>query len=207
MNNYKTLAEKLIPQLEKRNFEVYYCDTADDATQKAMTLIDKDDVIAWGGSRTIAQIGLIDCIRNKGFNLIDRDMAETPEERNEMMRQALLCDTFLMSSNAITEDGILVNIDGLGNRVAAMCFGPKSVIIVAGMNKVCPTLESAEHRVQNIAAVKNAERFGLTKTGCSKGKCVDCLSDECMCSYVVKTRRSKIKGRIKIILVGEELGF
>ncbi len=207
MSNYKELADKLIPRLEKRNFEAYYCETAATASDKAMTLIGKDDVVAWGGSKTMAELGLIDRLRNGGYKLIDRDSAQTIDERNEMMRKALLCDTFLMSSNAITEDGILVNIDGLGNRVAAMCFGPKSVVIIAGMNKVCATLEDAEYRARNVAAVKNAERFGLTKTGCSKGKCVDCLSDECMCSYVVKTRRSKTKGRIKIILVGEDLGF
>ncbi len=207
MSNYEALARKLIPQLEKRRFEPYYCDTAEKAAETAMSLIGKDDVVAWGGSKTISEIGLIDRLRDDGYTLIDRDTAETPEERNEMMRRGLLCDTFLMSTNAISSDGILVNIDGLGNRVAAMCFGPKSVIIIAGMNKLCDTIEDAVHRVQNVAAVKNAERFGLTKTGCSRGKCADCLSEECMCSYVVKTRQSKIKGRIKIILVGEELGF
>lgn len=207
MNDYKTLAQELIPQLEKRNFEVYYCDTAELAAEKAVSLIDKDDTVAWGGSRTLAQLELIDRLRANGAKLIDRDSAATAEEREEIMRKALLCDTFLMSSNAISQDGILVNIDGNGNRVAAMCYGPKSVIVIAGMNKVCPTLEDAEYRVRNVAAVKNADRFGFTKTGCSKGKCVDCLSDECMCSYIVKTRRSRTKGRIKIILVGEELGF
>lgn len=205
--SYKNIAKKLIPMLEKRNFDVYYCENGDEAANKAMSLIDKNDSVSWGGSYTVSQIGLIKKLRTSGYNLIDREKGGSAEERAEIMRQGLLADTFLMSSNAVTEDGILVNIDGNGNRVAAMCFGPKSVIMIIGMNKVCPTLEEAEDRAHNIAAVKNAERFGLTKTGCAHGKCVNCLSDECMCSYIVKTRRSKEKGRIKIILVGESLGF
>ncbi len=205
--SYKNIAKKLIPMLEKRNFDVYYCENGDEAANKAMSLIDKNDSVSWGGSYTVSQIGLIEKLRTSGYNLIDREKGGSAEERAEIMRQGLLADTFLMSSNAVTEDGILVNIDGNGNRVAAMCFGPKSVIIIIGMNKVCPTLEEAEDRAHNIAAVKNAERFGLSKTGCAHGKCVNCLSDECMCSYIVKTRRSKEKGRIKIILVGESLGF
>ena len=205
--SYKNIAKKLIPMLEKRNFDVYYCENGDEAANKAMSLIDKNDSVSWGGSYTVSQIGLIEKLRTSGYNLIDREKGGSAEERAEIMRRGLLADTFLMSSNAVTEDGILVNIDGNGNRVAAMCFGPKSVIMIIGMNKVCPTLEEAEDRAHNIAAVKNAERFGLTKTGCAHGKCVNCLSDECMCSYIVKTRRSKEKGRIKIILVGESLGF
>ncbi len=205
--NYKDLAEKLIPNLEKRNFEAYYCDNKKEALDKAISLIDKNGTISWGGSKTLKDLNLIEVLKENDYKLIDRDSASTPEERDELMKQGLTAKTFLTSSNAITEDGILVNIDGNGNRVAAMCYGPDSVIVIAGMNKLCKTVEDAEDRVHNVAAVKNAERFGLTKTGCSKGKCVDCLSDECMCSYVVKTRRSKVKGRIKIILVGEELGF
>ena len=205
--SYKNIAKQLIPMLEKRNFDIYYCENGDEAANKAMSLIDKNDSVSWGGSYTVSQIGLIEKLRTSVYNLIDREKGGSAEERAEIMRQGLLADTFLMSSNAVTEDGILVNIDGNGNRVAAMCFGPKSVIMIIGMNKVCPTLEEAEDRAHNIAAVKNAERFGLTKTGCAHGKCVNCLSDECMCSYIVKTRRSKEKGRIKIILVGESLGF
>ena len=205
--NYKELAEKLIPNLEKRNFEAYYCDNKKEALDKAISLIDKNGTISWGGSKTLKDLNLIEVLKENDYKLIDRDSASTPEERDELMKQGLTAKTFLTSSNAITEDGILVNIDGNGNRVAAMCYGPDSVIVIAGMNKLCKTVEDAEDRVHNVAAVQNAERFGLTKTGCSKGKCADCLSDECMCSYVVKTRRSKVKGRIKIILVGEELGF
>ena len=207
MKNYEGLAKELIQKLEMRNFEVYYTENAIEAKEKALSLIDKDKTVAWGGSQTIKEIGLLDALKENGYKILDRDSAKTPEEKSAAMKSGLIADTFLMSSNAITKDGILVNIDGLGNRVAAMCFGPDSVIMVIGMNKLCENEASAEERAHNTAAVKNAQRFGLTKTGCSKGKCSDCLSDECMCSYIVKTRRSKIKGRIKIILVGEDLGF
>lgn len=207
MENFKKLAEELIPKLEMRKFEAYYCENADTAKEKALSLINKDDTLSWGGSRTLAEIGLIDTLRRDGYTLVDRDTAKSPEEKFEFMRKALLCDTYLTSTNAVTKDGILVNVDGNGNRVAAMCFGPKNVIVIVGMNKLCDTLEDAEERVHNVAAPLNAKRFGFTKTGCSTGKCCECLSDECMCSYTVKTRQSKTKGRIKIILVGESLGF
>lgn len=205
--NYKESAAKLIPNLEKRNFTVYYCDNKKEALSKALELTDKNGTVAWGGSQTLKDINLISTLRENGYNLIDRDSVSSFEEKNKLMKQALTSDTFFMSSNAVTEDGILVNIDGNGNRVAAMCFGPDNVIVIIGMNKLCGTLEDAEYRARNVAAVKNAKRFGFTKTGCSKGKCIDCLSDECMCSYIVKTRRSRLKERIKIILVGEDLGF
>ena len=205
--DYKKTADTLISHLEKRGFEAYYCDNAEAACEKAISLIDKNDTVSWGGSRTVDQLGLVDKLRKEGYKLIDRATAKTPEERTQLMRQSLLCDTFLMSSNAISSDGILVNIDGTGNRVAAMCFGPKSVLVIVGMNKVCDTLEDAEYRARNVAAPANVKRFGFTKTGCQKGKCTDCLAENCICSYIVKTRISNVKNRIKVILVGEELGF
>lgn len=124
------------------------------------------------------------------------------------MRRALTCDTFLTSVNGLSEDGVLVNVDGMGNRVAAMLFGPKSVVVVAGMNKVCRTEAEAETRARTYAGPLNAARFSLAKTPCgSTGVCGDCKSDECICSYTVKVRMSKVPGRIKVILVGEPLGF
>ena len=143
--------------------------------------------------------------RNK---VIDRAAAATPEEKTELMRQALLCDTYLMSSNAISSDGQLVNIDGNGNRCAALIFGPKQVLVIAGMNKVTGSLESAMDRARNVAAPINAKRFAGLQTPCYKaGLCGDCLSADCICSQIVITRTSRNKGRIKIILVGESLGF
>ena len=119
----------------------------------------------------------------------------------------LSCGTFLMSSNAISKDGQLVNIDGMGNRVAAMCYGPRQVLVIAGMNKVLGTLDDAIARARNIAAPANAQRFGI-KTPCGlTGQCGDCTSPDCICSYVVVTRNSMVHERIKVILVGEDLGL
>jgi hypothetical protein len=131
------------------------------------------------------------------------------------MRQSLLCDTYLTSVNAISEDGVFVNVDGVGNRVAAITFGPKNVIIIIGMNKVCKSVEDARTRARTYAAPVNAHRISINpllkmpqKTPCAiTGICSNCKADECMCSYIIETRMCKIPGRIKIILVGESLGF
>ena len=191
--------------LNKRGFDAYYVSTAEEAKVKALELIPEGAVVSWGGSITVDQIGLKEEVLNK-FSVINRDAAKSPEERMELMRQALTCDTFLMSANAITEDGQLVNIDGNGNRVAALCFGPKEVIVVAGMNKVVGSLEDAWDRARNYAAPVNAQRFELP-TPCGKtGLCADCKNSSTICTHFVVTRMGK-NGRIKVILVGEELGF
>ena len=146
-------------------------------------------------------------LAQEGYTLIDRDTAKDPAEKQALMHQALNCGTFLMSSNAISKDGQLVNIDGMGNRVAAMCYGPRQVVVIAGMNKVLGTLDDAIARARNIAAPANAQRFGL-KTPCGlTGQCGDCTSPDCICSYVVVTRNSMVHERIKVILVGEDLGL
>ena len=192
--------------MKKRGFEAYYVSTAEGAREKALELIPENSVVSWGGSMTIDEIGLKQAVIDRGCKVINRDEAERPEERMELMRKALTCDVFLMSANAISEDGQLVNIDGNGNRVAALCFGPKEVIVVAGMNKVAGNLEEAYARARKFAAPVNAQRFNLA-TPCGKtGLCADCLSPECICSQMVVTRRAS-GGRIKVILVGADLGF
>lgn len=206
-DSIKQSTDKILANLKRRGFDAYFCETSLDATTLALKLTDKNGSVSWGGSKTLSQIGLIDKLREGGFNLIDRETAKTAIERTELMRGALLCDTFFMSTNAMSADGVLVNIDGTGNRVAAMCYGPKSVIIIVGKNKVCDTIEEAEQRARNVAAPLNVARFGFTKTGCQQGICTDCLAEECICSYIIKTRKSNTAGRIKIILVDEDLGF
>jgi L-lactate utilization protein LutB len=144
----------------------------------------------------------------KGYKVIDRDKAASPEERVEFMRQALLCDTYLTGTNAVTEDGQLVNVDGNGNRVAAMTFGPKQVIVVAGMNKIAKTLEDAAVRARTVAAPANMQRFPALKTPCNEtGACGDCVNQDSICTYIVRTRLCKPKGRIKVILIGKDLGL
>lgn len=204
---YDKSGPRVAAALHKRNMEGYYCSTADEAVEKVLELIPAGDVVSWGGVATVDELGIKERLRHRGQPVIDRDTARTPEERMAMLHQALTCDTFLMSSNAISEDGQLVNIDGMGNRVAALCFGPKQVIVVAGMNKVAGDLNAAIARARNVAAPANAQRFNI-KTPCAvNGQCGDCTSPDCICAQMVITRFSKIKGRIKVVLVGEELGL
>ena len=204
---YDLLGAKVVENLQKRHFDAYYCETKEDALKKAIELIPKEDVVSWGGSVSIDEIGLLDYVK-KNYKVIDRDTAKSPEERVDLMRQSLLSDTFLMSTNAMTEDGVLVNIDGNGNRVAALCYGPKSVVMIVGINKVCKTLDDAVSRARNIVAPINIQRFKDLKTPCYlKGSCANCKSTESICNQVVITRMSRPVSKIKIVLVGEELGF
>ncbi len=209
----KLLAEKVIKNLQSRRFDAYYCEDKAQALELAISLIPKEDKIAWGGSMTMEDIGLISYLRDNGYNIIDRDSAKSPQERMEMMRQGLLSDTFLMSANAIAQEGIIVTMDGVGNRVAAICFGPKSVIIIASINKICTNIDTAVDRVRNVAAPMNVQRIAAgmsTPFGspCSiTGICADCKTENCICSHMVQTRMCKPQGRIKVILVNEDMGF
>ena len=204
---YDKSGPTLVKAMKKRQFDAYYCSTAEEAVEKVLELIPEGDVVSWGGVATVDQLGIKDRLRQRNQPLIDRDTAKTPDERMDMLRQALTCDTFLLSSNAISEDGQLVNIDGMGNRVAALCFGPKQVIVVAGMNKVAGDLDSAMSRARHIAAPANVQRFDV-KTPCAvTGQCGNCTSPDCICAQIVTTRFSKIPGRIKVVLVGEVLGL
>lgn len=198
----------VLKNLERRGFEAYYCEDKAAALAKALELIPAEDVVSWGGSVSIQEIGLLEVMRSGRYKIIDRETAETPEQRTDLLRQALLCDTFLMSSNAISEDGQLVNIDGTGNRVAAMVYGPKSVIVVAGVNKLVKTQADALARARMIAAPINTHRFQQLKTPCIEtGLCAECNSPDCICNYILTTRRCKPAGKIKVILVGENLGY
>ncbi len=204
---YDLSGPKTAEALNKRRFEAYYCSAAGEAVEKVLELIPREDTVSWGGAMTVDELGLKQRLAQEGYTLLDRDTAKTPEEKQAIMRQALTCGTFLMSSNAISKDGQLVNIDGMGNRVAAMCFGPRQVVVIAGMNKVLGTLDDAVARARNVAAPANAQRFGL-KTPCGlTGQCGDCTSPDCICSKLVITRFCMPAGRIKVILVGEDLGL
>lgn len=204
---YENQAGTIIRNLEKRNMEGYYCPDAASAVQTALSLMPEHSVISWGGSMTLNEIGLMEQLAQKNYTLIDRMTATTPEERRELYAKATLADFYLMSTNAITLDGQLVNIDGAGNRVACLIHGPESVLILAGMNKVCPDVESAIKRVKNCATPPNTVRLNC-KTPCAvTGICGDCLSQETICCQEVITRYSRVKGRIKVILIGEEYGY
>lgn len=201
------LGATVVKNMQRRGFEAYYCANKEEALAKALELIPETDVVSWGGSATIAEVGLLDAVKQRN-KVIDRDTAKSPEEKVELMRQGLLCDTFIMSSNAISSDGQLINIDGNGNRVAALIFGPKQVIVIAGLNKVAGSFDAALDRARNVAAPINAQRFAGLATPCAKtGLCANCQSPDSICAQFVITRRSRTVGRIKVILVGEKLGF
>jgi L-lactate utilization protein LutB len=197
-----------VTALKSRHFGAYYFDDPDEAVKKIFELIPKDDVISWGGSYTVVSLRLRELAREKGYAVIDRDEAKSPEERGELMRKSLTCGTFLCSANAISEDGEIVNIDGIGNRVAATIFGPRQVIIVAGMNKAAHSLQDAYNRARSIASPTNNQRYPAGKNPCLEtGACHNCKSADSLCSYIVTMRLCKPAERIKVVLIGTDLGF
>lgn len=205
---YEVVSKTIIKNLEKRRMEGYYCETSADALKLALSFVKPGMKVSNGGSMTLNECGLMDALRKKSdITFLDRATGKTPEEVQDILHQALLSDCYFMSTNAITLDGELVNIDGSGNRVAALIYGPKEVIIIAGINKIVSDVTSGYQRVKDIASPPNCLRLNKN-TPCSlTGKCGNCLGDDCICSQTVITRRSGIKGRIKVILVGEELGY
>lgn len=204
---YRKRAEVLVKNLQSRHFEAFYCDSTADALEKALALIPENALVSWGGAMSAQQIGLIDAIRAGAYRTIDRDKCETPEEREQAMKDALFCDTFLMGANAMSLDGQMVSIDGTGNRIGALVYGPKSVIVIVGMNKVSDTLEEAIRRARTVAAPRNKQRFGGGTPCAVTGVCGDCKSEKCICNHIVITRHCRPVGRIKFIVVGEDLGL
>lgn len=204
---YEKRAQVVLKNLRSRHFEAYYCENKEQALEKALELIPKGASVGWGGALSAQQIGLIDAVNAGDYKAIDRDKAPTPEEKVKAMKQCLTADVFICGANALSMDGQMVSIDGNGNRVAAIVYGPDSVIVIAGMNKVVDTLEDAVRRARTVAAPMNKQRFPL-QTPCEvTGQCADCKSESCICNQILITRNSKPAGRIKIILVNEELGF
>lgn len=203
---YQTTAKEVIDNFAKRNIDGYFCSSRQEAVEKALELTEEESTVSWGGSMTIRDIGLVNKLNNDNYQTIDRSQAKDGAEVDKMYHQALNADYYFMSSNAITLDGKLVNIDGRGNRIASLIYGPQKIIIVAGMNKIVRDEEAALNRVRNYAAPINAMRLDQD-TPCAKtGKCHNCLEDDCICCQKLVTRCSK-EDRIKVILVGEELGY
>lgn len=203
----EVLANRVVKNLESRNMEAYFVKTKEEALKKALELIPKGSSISWGGTASAKEIGLLDAVHEGNYEVYDREEAQTPELKNEIAHKALDCDFFIGSTNALAENGVMVNIDGNANRVAAFAFGPKNVLLIVGMNKVVKSEEDAMSRARNEAAPINAQRFGLD-TPCSKnGMCYDCKSPDCICCQILITRYSRVAKRIKVILVDENLGF
>lgn len=201
------LAQKVIKGLESRNMTGYYAETKEEALKKALELIPEGSVVTMGGAMSAHEIGLVEAVKKGSYRFIEREGAKTPEEKRAAMLAGYDADFFLSSANAMTEDGILVNIDGNSNRVSMIAQGPKHVLFIVSMNKICPDVDSAMKRARSVAAPINAQRFGLN-TPCAKtGSCMNCKSPDTICCQFLITRFSRHANRIHVILVGEELGF
>ena len=201
------LAKTIIKNLERRHMQGFYCKTAQEAVKKVSALIEDGSSVTWGGTMTVRDLGIPDYLKNRGtLEVLDRDMVETPEEKQAMYLRAFSTDVYLSSANAISEDGVIVNIDGNGNRVAAITWGPKKVIFVIGLNKVAQTVESALARARSTASPVNAARFDINTPCQMDGVCHNCKSPDSICNYVHFLRNSP-KGRHLVVLVGENLGY
>lgn len=204
---YHKRGEILVKNLKNRHFDAYYCENREEALAKALELIPEGATVSWGGAMSAQQIGLMDAVNNGPYKTIDRDKCQTAEEREQAAKDAMFCDVYLTGANGLSLDGQMVNIDGTGNRVAATIYGPKTVLVIAGMNKVTDDLESAVKRARTVAAPLNQMRF-LRNNPCTvTGTCADCKSETCICNQIVITRNCRPVGRIKFILVGEDLGL
>ena len=204
---YSKRGEVLVKNLRNRHFDAYYCETKEQALEKALELIPVGSSVSWGGALSAQQIGLMEAIKKGNYTAIDRDTAKSPEERVKIMKSGLLADVFITGANALSLDGQMINIDGNGNRVAPIVYGPDSIIVIAGMNKVMDTLDAAMTRARTISAPLNKQRFDL-QTPCEvTGTCADCKSEGCICNQILITRHCRPAGRIKFVLVGEELGL
>lgn len=206
--NLQQHIDKTIANLKKNNMDAYFAPTKEDALKKAAALVKDGDTVACGGSMSLFEAGVIDWLRGGHFNFLDRyEKSLSREETEKIFRDSFFADDYFVSTNAVTEDGELYNVDGNGNRVAAMIFGPKSVIVIAGCNKIVKDRAAAIERVKSIAAPANAARLSCP-TPCAKtGECMDCKGDARICCSEVFLGFQRVKGRIKVIIVGEPLGY
>ena len=198
------LAQTIIKGLESRNMRGFYAKSKEEAKQIALSLIEKGNTVTNGGSMSIEEIGLVDAIKTGEYTYIDRNGAK---DKRAAELAAYDADVYLGSCNAITSDGVLINIDGNANRVSAYAYGPKKLVLIVGMNKVCSDVDAAMKRARNSAATMNVQRFGLS-TPCTKsGTCLNCKSPDTICCQFLITRFSRHKDRIHVILVNDNLGF
>ncbi|MCR5625334.1 MAG: lactate utilization protein [Lachnospiraceae bacterium] len=201
------LADKVIKGLKSRHMTGYYAKTREEALEIALKIIPEGASIGWGGSVSVAAIGLKDAVINGNYNVYNRDACKTREEKKEIELKTFGCDYFLTSSNAVTEDGILINLDGNANRVAAIAYGPEHVLMVVGMNKIVPDVDAGIYRVRNEAAPINSQRFPIETPCKHTGSCANCKSPDSICCQLLVTRLERHPERIHVILVNDDLGF
>ncbi len=204
---FEKRGQSLVKALQGRHFGAVYCKTAEEALDAALSLIPQGASVAWGGASSAQQIGLLEAVKAGEYRALDRDSASCAEERVKIMDSHHSAEVFLTGANALSMDGEMVNIDGMGNRISCIIYGPQKVIVIVGMNKVCDTLDDAVQRARTVAAPVNQQRF-LGSTPCTvTGTCADCKSTDCICNHILVTRHCRPAGRIQFILVGQELGF
>lgn len=209
---------KTLDSLRKNNMEAYFCENSEKARELVKSLIKKGDTVSHGGSVTLTQTGITNILKSGDYNYLDRSAAGSREEIEEIYRKTFFADVFLTSANAITENGELYNVDGNSNRVAAILYGPESVIVIVGYNKIVPDINTAIKRVKEIAAPLNTKRLDCDTYCAKENKCVSLNNDNSLicdgchseqricCNYVISAQQRK-KNRIKVIIVGEELGY
>lgn len=204
---YEKRGQILVKNLQSRHFDAYYCENKEEALKKALELIPEGSSVGWGGAMSCEQIGLMDALKAGNYKALDRSLAKDAQEREQMMKEMLFADVFLTGANGLSLDGQMVNIDGTGNRVAAICYGPSTILVVAGMNKVEDTIEAAVNRARTVAAPMNKQRFPNVTPCEVTGSCANCKAEGSICNQILVTRHCRPAGRIKFILVGEELGL
>ncbi|WP_283171592.1 lactate utilization protein [Curtanaerobium respiraculi] len=204
---YRKLGTTMVKKFARRGIDAVYCETADEARRKALEMMPAGSSVTWGGSMTIEDIGLLDAVRAGDYAIIDRQDKGPGEDPRIMLSKQMMADYFLMSTNAFTEDGELVNIDGMGTRLCFLACGPAHVLVIAGMQKACRDVPSAIRRVHDLASPPNCMRLNLKTPCATTGQCADCNSPDCICCSEVITRHSRTPHRITVLMVGEDLGF
>lgn len=205
---FRKKVERTIKNLEKNNMEAFYVKDEKELKLKLSHVIKEGSIVSVGGSMTLFELGVINFLRDGKYKFLDRYENDlTPEQIKKIYRETFSADIFLSSSNAITEQGELYNVDGNGNRVAPIIYGPDEVIIICGVNKIVKDINEAEERLRRVAAPTNAKRLNKDTPCVKLGYCMDCKSEDRICSDYVIMRRQKVKGRIKVIIVGKQLGY
>ncbi|MDO4842421.1 MAG: lactate utilization protein [Phoenicibacter congonensis] len=200
-------SKTIIKNLEKRGMDGYFCESSADAVKLVKELVPVGASIGWGGTETFRETGVKDALEEGDYEMLDRSRVQGAEALREMYLSHLGCDVFFMSTNALTTKGELVNIDGNSNRLACLLYGPKQVIVLVGMNKIVHSIEDGINRIQTLACPPNATRLHCDTPCANVGVCGNCHNDDCMCCNIVVTRHNRHKGRVKVILIAEDLGF
>ncbi|MDN5348219.1 MAG: hypothetical protein PWP65_1783 [Clostridia bacterium] len=203
------IVKEVLRELKKNEFNAYYAQNGDEARKLVLEMIPEGASVGIGGSLTIRNLGLVEALRQKGYKIYDHwDETLTPEELKQTFRNQRTCDVFLCSTNAITRDGQLINLDGSGNRVSSMIFGPQKIIVVAGINKIVENVEQGIHRVKNVVAPENYRRRNSPAPCAKTGHCIDCRPPAKQCrALVILEARPRISADFNVVLVGEELGI